>query len=69
MALPKRITIHEVGPREGIQIEKNPIPTAEKIRFIDMLRDLDGAHDTVGLQPPAKAAADQMIVDHDLIPR
>jgi len=37
MALPKRITIHEVGPREGIQIEKNPIPTAEKIRFIDML--------------------------------
>jgi hydroxymethylglutaryl-CoA lyase len=37
MALPKRITIHEVGPREGIQIEKNPIATAEKIRFIDML--------------------------------
>ena len=37
MALPKRITIHEVGPREGIQIEKNPIPTSEKIRFIDML--------------------------------
>ena len=37
MALPKSITIHEVGPREGIQIEKNPIPTAEKIRFIDML--------------------------------
>ncbi|MFO1398668.1 MAG: hydroxymethylglutaryl-CoA lyase [Burkholderiales bacterium] len=37
MALPKRITIHEVGPREGIQIEKNPIPTAEKIRLIDML--------------------------------
>jgi len=37
MALPRHITIHEVGPREGIQIEKNPIPTAEKIRFIDML--------------------------------
>lgn len=37
MALPKRIIIHEVGPREGIQIEKNPIPTSEKIRFIDML--------------------------------
>ena len=39
MALPKRITIHEVGPREGIQIEKNPIPTSEKIRFIDMLSE------------------------------
>jgi hydroxymethylglutaryl-CoA lyase len=37
MALPRRITIHEVGPREGIQIEKNPIATSEKIRFIDML--------------------------------
>jgi hydroxymethylglutaryl-CoA lyase len=39
MALPKRIVIHEVGPREGIQIEKNPIPTSEKIRFIDMLSE------------------------------
>jgi len=39
MALPKRITIHEVGPREGIQIEKNPIATSEKIRFIDMLSE------------------------------
>ena len=24
MALPKRITIHELGPREGMQIEKEP---------------------------------------------
>lgn len=37
MALPKRITIHELGPREGMQIEKGPIPTAEKIRLVDML--------------------------------
>ena len=33
------------------------------------LRDLDGANDAVDLQPPAKAAADQMIVDHDLVQR
>lgn len=37
MALPKRITIHELGPREGMQIEKNPIATSEKIRLVDLL--------------------------------
>ena len=38
-------------------------------RAVDMLRNLDGANDAVDLQPPAKAAADQMIVDHDLVRR
>ncbi len=36
---------------------------------VDLLRDLDGAGDAIDLQPPAKAAADQMIVDHDLVQR
>src|ERR1700676_3066347 len=36
---------------------------------VDMLRDLDGAPDTVNLQPPAKATADEMIVDHHLVQR
>jgi hydroxymethylglutaryl-CoA lyase len=39
MSLPKRITLHELGPREGMQIEKNPVPTAEKIRLVDMLSE------------------------------
>ncbi len=39
MALPKRIVIHELGPREGMQIEKTPIATSEKIRLVDMLSD------------------------------
>jgi hydroxymethylglutaryl-CoA lyase len=39
MALPKQIVIHELGPREGMQIEKNPVSTAEKIRLIDMLSE------------------------------
>ena len=38
-------------------------------RTVDLLGDLDGASDIVGLQPPAKAAADQVIVDHDLVER
>ena len=39
MALPQRIVIHELGPREGMQIEKTPIATAEKIRLVDLLSD------------------------------
>ena len=39
MALPRRIIIHELGPREGMQIEKTPIATAEKIRLVDLLSD------------------------------
>ena len=39
MALPKRIVIHELGPREGMQIEKTPIATAKKIRLVDMLSE------------------------------
>lgn len=37
MALPKKILINELGPREGMQIEKNPVSTADKIRLIDAL--------------------------------
>jgi len=37
--LPKRIVIHEEGPREGFQIEPGPIATADKIRFIEALAE------------------------------
>jgi hydroxymethylglutaryl-CoA lyase len=39
MALPKRAVIHELGPREGMQIEKNPVSTEAKIRLVDLLSD------------------------------
>jgi len=35
--LPAEATIYEVGPRDGLQNEARPVPTAEKIRFIDSL--------------------------------
>lgn len=35
--LPKRVTICEVGPRDGLQIEPGVVSTAEKIRYIDLL--------------------------------
>ncbi len=34
---PQKITIHEVGPREGFQFEKAPIPTERKLELIDAL--------------------------------
>ncbi|MGI8999667.1 MAG: hydroxymethylglutaryl-CoA lyase [Candidatus Limnocylindria bacterium] len=33
------IRIYEVGPRDGLQNEKAPIPTVAKLRFIELLAD------------------------------
>ncbi|WLD91913.1 hydroxymethylglutaryl-CoA lyase [Alkalihalobacillus sp. AL-G] len=38
MNIPKEVTIIEVGPRDGLQNEKNPVPTATKIEFINALK-------------------------------
>ena len=37
MNLPKKVTIVEVGPRDGLQNEAETIPTAAKIAFIEAL--------------------------------
>jgi len=37
VALPKSVRIREVGPRDGFQNEPETIPTAEKVRLIDLL--------------------------------
>lgn len=37
--LPKTVRINEEGPREGFQIEKGPITTAQKISLIDSLSE------------------------------
>ena len=35
--LPSRVRVREVGPRDGFQNEPETIPTAEKVRLIDLL--------------------------------
>ena len=35
--MPERVEIFEVGPRDGLQNESRPIPTAEKIALVDLL--------------------------------
>src|SRR4051812_28869545 len=37
MSVPKRVTIVEVGPRDGLQNERADVSTADKIAFVDML--------------------------------
>lgn len=39
MNLPKKVRIVEVGPRDGLQNEKQAIPTSAKIQLINMLVD------------------------------
>ena len=34
---PARVAIYEVGPRDGLQNESRPVPTADKVAFIDAL--------------------------------
>jgi len=39
MNLPQKVTIVEVGPRDGFQMESQFIPTDEKVRIIDALSE------------------------------
>ncbi|MFD6812525.1 hydroxymethylglutaryl-CoA lyase, partial [Streptomyces anthocyanicus] len=36
-ALPARVRIHEVGPRDGLQNEKTAVPTEVKAEFVRRL--------------------------------
>ena len=37
--LPDRVTVYEVGPRDGLQNEARKVPTADKIALVDALSD------------------------------
>jgi hydroxymethylglutaryl-CoA lyase len=37
ISLPAQVTVVEVGPRDGLQNEQEPVATSDKIRFIDLL--------------------------------
>ena len=39
MSLPKKVKIVEVGPRDGLQYEAQPVPTAVKVELIHRLQD------------------------------
>ncbi len=35
--LPSRVTVYEVGPRDGLQNEPTSVPTAAKVQFVNLL--------------------------------
>jgi hydroxymethylglutaryl-CoA lyase len=37
-ALPARVTLVDVGPRDGLQNEKQPVPTADKVALVHRLQ-------------------------------
>ncbi len=39
MALPKKVRVFEVGPRDGLQNESAPVSTSQKIELIHLLQD------------------------------
>jgi hydroxymethylglutaryl-CoA lyase len=39
VALPARVRIYEVGPRDGLQNEATPVPTEHKLEYIALLRE------------------------------
>lgn len=43
-ALPKRVTVYEVGPRDGLQNEANLVPTEDKVAFVNALAKTGLSH-------------------------
>ena len=39
MSLPERVQLIDVGPRDGLQNEKQPVPAAVKIELVHRLQD------------------------------
>jgi len=54
-ALPDRVRINEVGPRDGFQLESTPIPTERKVEVVDALSrtGVDGVQVTSFVRPDA----------------
>jgi isopropylmalate/homocitrate/citramalate synthase len=65
---PDRVRIYEVGPRDGLQNEATPIPTAAKLRYVELLvaaglREIEATSFVSPRAIPQLADAD------DLVPR
>ncbi len=48
MSLPKQVRLVEVGPRDGLQNERQPISVADKVRLVNDLSAAGLSHIEVG---------------------
>ncbi|MEX0630601.1 MAG: hydroxymethylglutaryl-CoA lyase [Chloroflexota bacterium] len=62
------VRIYEVGPRDGLQNEAQPIPTDTKLRFIDLLAEA-GLREIEATSFVAPGAIPQLADADDLLPR
>jgi isopropylmalate/homocitrate/citramalate synthase len=62
------VRIYEVGPRDGLQNEAQPIPTDTKLRFIELLADA-GLREIEATSFVAPGAIPQLADADDLLPR
>jgi len=62
------VRIYEVGPRDGLQNEAQPIPTETKLRFIALLADA-GLREIEATSFVAPGAIPQLADADDLLPR
>src|SRR3970282_2152859 len=64
--MPRRVRVYEVGPRDGLQNEAAPIPTATKRRFIELLvaaglREIEATSFVSPRAVPQLADADKLL--------
>jgi isopropylmalate/homocitrate/citramalate synthase len=62
------VRIYEVGPRDGLQNEAQPIPTETKLRFIELLAEA-GLREIEATSFVAPGAIPQLADADDLLPR
>ena len=48
MSLPEKVRLVEVGPRDGLQNEAQPISVADKVRLVDELTEAGLSYIEVG---------------------
>jgi len=62
------VRVYEVGPRDGLQAETGVVPTAAKLRFVDLLADA-GLRDIEATSLVSPAAVPQLADADDLLAR
>jgi hydroxymethylglutaryl-CoA lyase len=69
----ERVRVYEVGPRDGLQNEATPVPTATKARFIELLaaaglREIEATSFVAPRAIPQLADADELFANLERVP-
>ena len=62
--MPRRVTVVEVGPRDGLQNERVAVPAAAKVRLIELLADAGLPAGVVNFLPGPGDRVGDLLVEH-----